>query len=70
MPYASNDQLPPPVRNHLPPAAQDIYREAFNHAWQTYGSEPRREEIAHRVAWAAVKHRYQKGADGDWHPRE
>jgi len=27
MPYASNDQLPPPVRNHLPPAAQDIYRE-------------------------------------------
>jgi cation transport regulator len=36
----------------------------------TYGNEPRREEIAHRVAWAAVKHRYQKGADGDWHPRE
>ena len=70
MPYASNDQLPPPVRNHLPPAAQDIYREAFNHAWQTYGNEPRCEEIAHRVAWAAVKHRYQKGADGDWHPRE
>jgi cation transport regulator len=70
MPFASNDQLPPPVRSHLPPAAQDIYREAFNHAWQTYGNEPRREEIAHRVAWAAVKHRYQKGADGDWHPRE
>ena len=60
----------PPVRNHLPSAAQDIYRETFNHAWQTYGSESRREEIAHRVAWAAVKHRYQKGADGDWRPRE
>ena len=70
MPYASNDQLPPPVRGHLPPAAQAIYREAFNHAWQAYGSEPRREEIAHRVAWAAVKRGYRKGEDGEWQPRE
>jgi cation transport regulator len=70
MPYATNDQLPPSVSSHLPRAALDIYREAFNHAWQTYGSEPRREEIAHRVAWAAVKHRYEKGKDGNWHARE
>jgi cation transport regulator len=70
MPYATNDQLPPSVRRHLPSAAQDIYREAFNHAWRAYGSEPRHEEIAHRVAWAAVKHRYEKGRDGDWRPRE
>ena len=60
MPYATNDELPPPVRNHLPIAAQDIYREAFNRAWQTYGVDPRREEIAHRVAWAAVKRKYAK----------
>jgi cation transport regulator len=47
--------------------AQDIYRAAFNSAWESYGAkEPgRREEIAHRVAWAAVKKRYRK-ADGDW----
>jgi cation transport regulator len=70
MPYASNDQLPGPVRSHLPLAAQDIYREAFNHAWQTYGSEPRREEIAHRIAWAAVKRRYRKSEDGEWRPKE
>ena len=58
MPYASNDDLPASTRNH----AQDIFREAFNHAWRTYGArEPqRREEIAHRVAWAAVKKRYRK----------
>ena len=31
MPYASNDDLPPAVANHLPPHAQDIFREAFNH---------------------------------------
>ena len=65
MPYAVNEQLPPSVRHHLPLAAQDIYREAFNHAWQTYGRAARREEIAHRVAWAAVKHRFHK-EDGDW----
>ena len=60
MPYASNEDLPPGVRDHLPPHAQDIFREAFNHAWVTYGASPRCEEIAHRVAWAAVKRRYHK----------
>ena len=67
MPYFVNEDLPPSVRNHLPEGAQNIYREAFNHAWQTYSENPRREEIAHRVAWAAVKRKYVK-ADGDWLP--
>lgn len=66
MPYKSNEQLPQSVRSHLPPAAQDIYREVFNHAWQTYDSAPRHEEIAHRTAWAAVKGHYEKGKDGAW----
>jgi cation transport regulator len=65
MPYASNIQLPVGVRRHLPNAAQDIYREAFNHAWATYAGDPRQEEIAHRVAWAAVKRKYQK-IGKDW----
>jgi len=60
MPYATNEDLPPSVRHHLPPHAQDIYREAFNHAWQQYRASPRHEEIAHRVAWAAVKRQYRK----------
>ncbi|HVO16897.1 MAG TPA: ChaB family protein [Alphaproteobacteria bacterium] len=64
MPYASNEDLPPSVRNHLPPHAQDIYRAAFNSAWQQYarGNRPV-EEIAHRVAWAAVKKMYRKAGD-------
>jgi cation transport regulator len=67
MPYAANDDLPPSIRNHLPAHAQDIFREAFNHAWATYAArEPERvEEIAHRVAWAAVKKRYEK-IGNDW----
>jgi cation transport regulator len=67
MPYLVNEDLPPSVRGHLPDGAQDIYREAFNHAWQTYSGDPRREEIAHRVAWAAVKRKYRK-QDGEWLP--
>lgn len=65
MPYAANADLPPAVRRHLPRHAQDIYREAFNHAFANYAGDPRREEIAHRTAWAAVKRLYVK-ADGDW----
>jgi cation transport regulator len=60
MPYMSNDDFPPSVRDHLSEHALDIYREAFNHAWQEYAGDPRQEEIAHRVAWAAVKRSYVK----------
>lgn len=45
----------PRVRMHLPVHAQDIYREAFNHASAAHAAEDRREEAAHRIAWAAVK---------------
>lgn len=68
MPYARDEDLPPSVRNHLPRHAQEIFRNAFNHAWQTYRQSARVEEIAHRVAWAAVKKRYQK-LGKEWVPR-
>jgi cation transport regulator len=64
MPYVANDELPSPVRSALPPHAQDIYREAFNHAWDEYGNDEAR---AHRVAWAAVKRQYVKEG-GTWVP--
>lgn len=67
MPYLSNNALPSSVRNHLPPHAQDIYREAFNHAFVSHIGEPRQEEIAHRIAWAAVKRSYVKVCD-QWVP--
>jgi cation transport regulator len=68
MPYETNEDLPTGVRAHLPPHAQSIYREAFNHAWASYRNSPRKEEIAHRVAWAAVKKRYEK-VGANWVPR-
>ncbi len=60
MPYQVNADLPASVRSHLPPHAQDIYREAFNHAFAAHEGEARQEEAAHRIAWAAVKRSYVK----------
>jgi cation transport regulator len=60
MPYQFNSDLPLPVRSHLPEGAQDIYRAAFNSAFESHSGDPRQEEIAHRVAWAAVKRSYVK----------
>jgi cation transport regulator len=68
MPYRVNADLPPSVRNHLPEHAQSIYREAFNHAFAVHAGDPRQEEAAHRIAWAAVKRSYVKEGD-EWVPR-
>jgi cation transport regulator len=51
MPYRTNSDLPPSVQAHLPPHAQAIYREAFNHAFAAHVGDPRQEEAAHRLAW-------------------
>jgi cation transport regulator len=63
MPYENNSDLPASVRDHLPDHAQDIYRAAFNHAFEAHRRDPRREEAAHRIAWAAVKRSYVKQGD-------
>jgi cation transport regulator len=60
MPYQTNADLPGPIRRHLPPHAQDIFRAAFNHAFAAHLDDPRRDEAAHRIAWAAVKRSYMK----------
>ncbi|MDP9371901.1 MAG: ChaB family protein [Chloroflexota bacterium] len=65
MPYQRLQDLPESVREHLPEHAQEIFRAAFNNAEEEYGEEER----AFRVAWAAVKHKYEKGEDGNWHPK-
>ncbi|CAA9522339.1 MAG: Cation transport regulator chaB [uncultured Thermomicrobiales bacterium] len=63
MPYDARSALPDAVKDNLPAHAQDIYKEAFNAAWDQYDHD---EERAHRVAWGAVKRDYHKNADGEW----
>jgi cation transport regulator len=65
MPYPQLQDLPDAVKQHLPEHAQEIFRAAFNHAEQEYHDEER----AFRVAWSAVKHKYQKAEDGSWQPK-
>jgi cation transport regulator len=60
MPYHSNADLPSSVRAHLPEHAQEIFRAAFNAAFTAHVRDPRQEEAAHRIAWAAVKRSYRK----------
>ncbi|KGT94826.1 cation transport regulator [Erwinia typographi] len=73
MPYQSRSSLPDSVKHVLPAHAQDIYKEAFNSAWDEYKEQKdrkgddSREEVAHKVAWSAVKHSYKKGDDDKWH---
>jgi len=63
MPYSDNMDLPPSVRDHLPAHAQDIFRAAFNAAYSEHEDDPRQEEAAFRIAWAAVKKQYHKRGD-------
>ena len=73
MPYKKITELPDGVKDNLPTHAQDIYKEAFNSAWDEYDTpeerrgDATREETAHRVAWATVKQKYEKDEDsGRW----
>ncbi len=72
MPYKVLQNLPESVRDKLPHHAQEIYKEAYNSAWEEYAEpssrrdDASREEVAHRVAWAAVKQKYAKDAQGNW----
>ncbi len=71
MPYKSINELPKGVKDNTPKHAQEIYKEAFNSAWDQYKNpedrrgDSGREETAHQVAWNAVKQEYEKQGD-DW----
>ena len=66
MPYADLKELPDSVKTNLPEHAQEIYLAAYNNAVEQYTDPARRrgnaslEEVAHKIAWAAVKTEYRK----------
>lgn len=76
MPYQSVDDLPEDLQDLLPKHAKEIYKEAYNSAWDQYAdpddrqSDRSQEETAHAVAWSAVKQDYFKGEDGKWHRKQ
>lgn len=72
MPYDRITQLPDSVRDNLPKQAQNIYKEAYNSAFEQYKDsgdrqgDASREETSHKVAWSAVKQSYHKNDRGNW----
>lgn len=75
MPYKNIDDLPEQVRDNLPKHAQEIFLAAYNNAWDEYKNakdrkgDADREETSFKVAWAAVKQKYEKGKDNKWHEK-
>jgi cation transport regulator len=66
-PYKSTSELPEAVRHVLPGHAQEIFLKAANAAWEKYRDpkdrrDPKesREEVAYKIAWAAVERVYMK----------
>ena len=77
MPYKSISELPKNVKNVLPKHAQEIFKEAYNSAWDEYDKpeerrgDSSREETAMRIAWSAVKKKYEKNeSSGKWESKE
>lgn len=72
MPYQSLADLPSGVQHVLPKHAQEIYLAAYNNAHEEYSDPKDRqgkqslEEVAHKVAWSAVKQVYHKDDNGHW----
>lgn len=63
MPYDKRSELPESDRDNLSAHAQDIYKEAYNSAWDQYDHD---ESRSHAVAWSAVKEKNHKNEAGDW----
>jgi cation transport regulator len=69
--------LPKGVENVLPEHAKEIYRKARNNALEQYRDPKKRrgkaslEEVAHKVAWAAVEKEYEKDEKiGKWRRKQ
>jgi cation transport regulator len=78
MPQEKNiEDLPKGVQDVLPTHAKEIYRKAHNNALEQYKDPKKRrgkaslEEVAHKVAWAAVKKEYKKDRKtGNWKKKQ
>lgn len=64
MPYNPEDL--PDTLQRSPKKAQETFIEAHDSALETYEGD---EEAAHRTAWSAVKHQFEKVGDR-WEPKD
>lgn len=72
MKYTSTSELPPTIRDVLPPAAQTYYIEVYNESLEmelnTKDMSLSRESIAHQLAWDAVNREFVHDSHtGQWY---
>lgn len=75
--YNNNNDLPDDIKKDLPIHARDIFRKAFNEAWQKYEAadevsniEESKMNFANKQAWDAVNDRFYKNEYEEWVHRE
>ena len=71
MTYDGINDLPRTIAAVLPEEAQEVYRQAYNKAWDQAGEQPggglSRESLAHRQAWTILEREYARDfATGKW----
>ena len=70
MQYETVKQLSSTIRSVLPEEAQEIYRQAYNQAWEEFDRDAHRglnqQALAHQQAWGAVKKEFVFDLD-QWH---
>jgi len=66
--YQTLSDPPKSVKGNLQNHAQEIYRNAFNAAVEQYSDAENTRERAHKVAWSAVKEKYQRDGE-EWHKK-
>ncbi|MDF2176730.1 ChaB family protein [Aliiglaciecola sp. CAU 1673] len=72
MSYVDCAHLPDYIQDDLPPEGQELYRVAFNLAWDKYEDEEKRdkdytrEELSHMAAWREIKDHYRQRENGKW----
>lgn len=73
MKLESIKNIPQPLQSQLPDEALEVYREAYNRAWDEYDAgtelgQQNRESVAHRQGWAAVKREFEHNEEkGIWY---
>lgn len=73
--YNRIEDLPQAIRDVFPEGAQEIYLKVYDEAWDAHAEEYEpgqegRDSVAHRKAWTAVSHEYDKDEQtGKWYHR-
>jgi cation transport regulator len=73
MQFETIKQLPATIRDTLPKEAQEIYRKAYNEAWEKFDQDAGvgldQQGLAHQQAWGAVNQEYVLDLD-EWRRRD